>query len=90
MKGTIASPIYSAALAPSDPTALPAYLNAEFEKIQRAILLLGKGHIDTSYAAPAKPRDGDIRLADGVHWNPIAAGAPRFVGYRGGAWVLLG
>lgn len=90
MAGTISSPLYIAGPVPREAAAIPIYLTQELQKIQRAVQLLAAGHIDTTYVAPAKPREGDIRLSDGVEWNPVAAGAPRFVGYRGGAWVLLG
>lgn len=88
--GTVVSPLYVAAQAPNNPAELAAYLNQEFQRIQRALQQLAAGHIDTSHREPAKPREGDIRLADGVDWDPVAAGAPRFVGYAGGAWRLLG
>lgn len=38
-----------------------------------------------SDAAPAKPRKGDIRFADGTNWNP-GSGAG-FYGYTGAAWT---
>lgn len=91
MAATSASPLY---VPGPPPAALPAearaYLAQELQKIQRALVLLAAGHIDTTYVAPDRPREGDFRLADGVNWNPVGASAPRFVGYRGGAWVLLG
>jgi hypothetical protein len=84
------SPLYVAARPPTDPAQLSAYLTEELQRIQRALQQLAAGHIDTTYVAPPRPREGDIRLADGVHWDPVAAGAPRFVGYADGAWRLLG
>jgi hypothetical protein len=75
---------------PNDAKELPAYLEREFRKLQGVVANLALGHIDVTYVAPPRPREGDIRLADGVKWNPVAAGAPRFVGYRNGAWALLG
>lgn len=89
-RGSASSPLYVASQPPADPAMLPAYLAQELQKIQRTIQQLAAGHIDTSYAAPDRPREGDLRLADGVHWNPVGAGAPRFVGYRNGSWALLG
>jgi hypothetical protein len=89
-QATSASAFYAPETPPADPKLLPAYLAAEFQKIQRAIVQLSKGHVEMTYVAPAKPRDGDIRLADGTKWNPVAAGAPRFVGYYSGGWHLLG
>ena len=46
------------------------------------------GQLDVTTVAPAKPRDGMIRLADGVSWNP---GSGRgFYGYSNAAWRFLG
>jgi hypothetical protein len=90
MAGTSATPLYVAGRPPEDPRQLPRYLAQEFEKMQRALQQLAAGHVDVSFAPPAKPREGDFRLSDGVYWDPVGAGAPRFVGYRDGAWALLG
>jgi len=40
------------------------------------------------YAAPTKPREGMIALADGTTWNP-GSGAGVYA-YYGSAWVKLG
>ena len=47
-----------------------------------------QGVLDPTYVAPTKPREGDLRLADGTSWNP-GSGAG-FYGYYGSAWVKLG
>lgn len=80
---------YSPSPPPTDTNDLPRYLRNEFSRIQDAITQLATGHIDVTNVAPLRPRDGDIRLADGTNWNPVALGK-RFVGYRGGVWVDLG
>jgi hypothetical protein len=67
---------------------LPAYLAVELERIASALRALANGHIDMSYRPPDKPRDGDIRLADGTEWDP-GAGAGVYAWY-GGAWRKLG
>jgi hypothetical protein len=85
-----ASLSYIAGPVPENPKEIPRYLREELAKIAGAVSNLAAGHIDTSYAAPPRPREGDIRLADGTHWDPVSAGAPRFVGYRDGAWAELG
>jgi hypothetical protein len=90
MAGTSSSPLYVPGPVPTDPKALSRYLYEELQKLQRVVAQLAAGHIDMTYVEPAKPREGDIRLADGVEWDPVAAGAPRFVGYYGGAWHALG
>lgn len=82
--------VYTPGPVPSDVKQLQRYLQDEFGKIAAAVVSLAAGHVDTTYVAPEKSREGDIRLADGTEWDPVAAGAPRFVGYRDGAWALLG
>jgi hypothetical protein len=73
---------------PADAQELPAYIARELEKIRIAVDMLALGHLDKTHVAPAKPREGDIRLADGTDWNP-GSGAG-FYGYYGGAWAKLG
>lgn len=67
---------------------LQQYLFTELQRISAAIQALADGHLDKSYAAPSKPRDGDIRYADGTTWNP-GSGAGVYV-YKTSSWVLLG
>jgi hypothetical protein len=64
------------------------FLLDEMKKISAAFSLLAAGHIDKTYAAPAKPREGDVRLADGTTWNP-GSGAGVYC-YYGSAWHFLG
>lgn len=66
------------------------YQREENEKVRACIEALAAGHLETTYVAPTKPREGDIRLSDGTSWDPVAAGASRFVGYRAAAWKELG
>lgn len=73
---------------PSNPADIPQYLERELTKLKTAIDMLALGHVDKTYVAPVKPREGDIRLADGTQWNP-GSGAG-FYGYYGSAWVKLG
>ena len=61
---------YTKAPVPSTPEELPSYLQAELDKLSAVIGNLADGHIDVSNVAPEKPRDGDIRYADGTNWNP--------------------
>lgn len=74
--------------APTDDVQYRAWLERELQRIKIAIDLLAAGHLDKTYVAPTKPREGDIRLADGTSWNP-GSGAG-FYGYYGSAWVKLG
>jgi hypothetical protein len=78
----------SSPLVPTKADELPIYLSEELPKLWNAIKLLSLGHIDKTYAAPDKPRDGDIRYADGTTWNP-GSGIGIYY-YKTNTWVLLG
>jgi hypothetical protein len=79
---------YAPAPAPARPEALPVYIAAEFERIAAALRALASGRIEPSHRPPDKPRDGDIRLTDGVSWDP-GGGAGVYAWY-GGGWNRLG
>lgn len=64
------------------------FLREELKKISYAIQALALGHVDKTTVAPGKPSEGDIRLADGVNWNP-GSGQGVYC-YYGAAWHLLG
>jgi len=55
---------------PDDIKDIPAYLQRELERISFVIGNIADGHIEVSHVAPVRPRDGDIRYADGTDWNP--------------------
>lgn len=74
--------------APSDIRDLPRYVEVELYKIKKALDILILGHLDKTYVAPPKPRDGDIRYADGTEWNPGSGVGVYY--YNGSAWVKLG
>jgi hypothetical protein len=75
---------------PSDPTQLQRFLREELTKVKVAIDALANGHLDKSYAEPAKPRDGDIRYSDGTQWKPNGTGGAGIWFYNGASWVQLG
>lgn len=85
---SLSSVFYAPQAAPSDIDGMRRFMDDELRKIAAALSLLAAGHIDMTYAAPDKPRDGDIRLADGVSWNP-GSGAGVYC-YHGAAWHFLG
>lgn len=64
-------------------------LQQELQNISRS---MSEGNefllLEMRYAAPSKPRDGMVVLADGTSWNP-GSGAG-YYGYRAGAWRFLG
>lgn len=81
--------IYQPGEPPSDPSQIPRYLRELEARISAAIEALAAGHLDRSYALPAKPRDGDVRYLDAT----IAPGGVRGVYYydiTSAAWKPLG
>ena len=56
-------------------------ISANFDQIAEGIYWQPRGR------APAKPREGQIVIADGVGWNP-GAGAGMYE-YKAGSWVKL-
>ena len=80
---------YNPGVAPSNPDDMRRFIGDELIKIQIAITALADGHLDETHVTPDKPRDGDIRFADGTHWNPVAGGQG-FYGYYNTAWHRLG
>lgn len=85
----IGTAFYAPGDPPVDPQEMRRFIQDELLKIQTAITALAAGHIDPTFVAPTKPRDGDIRLAGTSGWDPLGTGQ-KFVGYYGGAWHLLG
>lgn len=74
---------------PRDPALLAAAVEQE---LQRLALQMAEPAdyvtLKTLYAAPTRPREGMLVLADGTTWNP-GSGAGVYV-YRGAAWNFLG
>lgn len=71
---------------PSDPAQLQRFLRDELQQIAAAVQALAAGHLDKISAAPAKPRDGDVRYADGTLWNP---GAGKGLYMFSTVWTLI-
>lgn len=78
---------YTPGIVPEDPKLFRRFLEDELFKIQLVISALATGHISISTVAPAKPRAGDIRIADGTLWNP--GGGQGVYWYTGSAWTKL-
>lgn len=82
------SAFYAPGVAPTEPDAFRRFMEDELRKIAGVLNLLAAGHVDKVNAAPTKPREGDVRLADGTGWNP-GSGAGVYA-YYGSAWHFLG
>ena len=61
---------YSPQPLPREEKELPRFFYDELKRISVLLELLASGQIDASNAAPDRPREGMIRLADGTNWNP--------------------
>jgi hypothetical protein len=78
---------YTPGSVPDDPKLFRSFLEAELKNISQALLELGN-QLPITNIAPAKPREGMLRQADGTHWNPGSGGG--VYNYRGGSWRFLG
>ena len=67
---------------------LRTYVFDEFARISAAINALAAGHLDVVHVEPTKPREGDIRFADGTNWDPGSGKGIYY--YNGSSWALLG
>lgn len=54
---------------PPDNSDMARYLREELFKARAAIDLLAGGKLPVTAVEPTKPRDGDIKIADGVMWG---------------------
>jgi hypothetical protein len=86
----IGSILYSPNDAPADPAQVQRFLREELAKISAAISALAAGHIDESFTAPAKPRTGDIRFADGTTWDPGSGRGIYWYDAVASTWNILG
>lgn len=50
---------------------IPRYIDDEFRRIAESLNRIVAGHHAETNTPPDKPRNGDIRLADGTDWNPL-------------------
>lgn len=75
---------------PENAAEMRRFLFDELNSISAAIRALAEGHIDKSTVAPTKPRDGDIRYADGINWLPNGIGAAGIWYFNGTTWKILG
>ena len=56
--------------APVTPEELPDYLFNELNRLSDILFNIDTFRLEETNVAPDKPRDGDIRYADGTNWNP--------------------
>lgn len=74
----------SPAPVPQDADDLPIFLQGELNRIWGAIQSIAQGHLSVVHEEPDKPREGDLRFADGTDWDP-GAGKGVYI-YMSGSW----
>ena len=79
---------YAVSPVPSTVEELPRWLHQEMTLIAATLDIALARQVEFLNVAPAKPREGDVRGADGTNWNP-GAGKGVYVYYTA-AWHLLG
>ena len=65
------------------------FLFREMQRISVELNAIRDGFLDVSYAEPDKPRQGDIRYADGTEWNPGGSGEGIYFFDSNETWVKL-
>ena len=78
--------------APVNPEDLPDYLFNELNRLGDILFNIDTFRLEPTNVDPSdndgKPRDGDIRYADGTNWNPTGGEGIYFFN-AAGAWVKL-
>lgn len=73
---------------PDDLASLRTFLFEELNRIADSFATSQVRNVEFLHVEPAKPREGMIRGADGVDWNPGGGGKGVYV-YFNGAWNKL-
>jgi len=74
--------------APSSNENLSDYLFHELNRLSDVIFNLDVMRLEETNVVPNKPRNGDIRYADGTNWNPGGTGEGIYA-YTNDAWAKL-
>ena len=74
--------------APVAPEQLPDYLFNELNRLGDVVFNLDTFRLEQTNVEPSKSRDGDIRYADGVNWNPGSTGEGIYA-YFNSTWNKL-
>ena len=72
---------------PENPEYLGEFVIRELNKLGDILYNVAQLRLEQTNVEPEKPRDGDIRYADGTNWNP-GSGVGIYA-YIGTAWTKL-
>ena len=67
---------------------LVRYLQEELRRISETVNDISDGHLDKVHVEPPRPREGDIRYADGSDWNPSQGESLYY--FDGTNWITFG
>lgn len=73
---------------PSDPAELPDYLQRELHRLSDTLFNIDSMNLKRTHVPPPKSRDGDMRYADGVDWNPTGEGGGVYLFVRD-QWIRI-
>ena len=72
---------------PEEVESLGGYVISELKRLGNIITNQSIFRLERTHIAPARPRVGDVRYADGTDWNP--SGGEGIYFYNGTSWVKL-
>jgi hypothetical protein len=80
---------FDPALCPTDVEEIPRFIDSMLLEIQAVLEVVRNGHLDVTTEEPEKPKQGDIRYADGSGFNPGSTGEGIYFFNAAGSWVKL-
>ncbi len=80
-------PRYDPGPIPENTEDLGVYVVKEVKRIGSILFNQSVMRLEETNTAPAKPRDGDIRYADGSNWNPGAGTGIYW--FDGSSWTKM-
>ena len=77
---------YEPGAPPDNPEDMGIYVVNELKRLANVVLNQATFRLERIHEAPARPRTGDIRFADGSDWNP---GSGEGIYWYGTSWNKL-
>ena len=77
---------YEPGAPPDNPEDMGIYVVNELKRLANVVLNQATFRLERTHEAPARPRTGDIRFADGSDWNP---GSGEGIYWYGTSWNKL-
>ena len=83
--------LYEPGPLPEEVEDLGMYVVTELKRLGDTMFNQATFRLERVHAEPERPREGDVRYADGTDWNPgFGEGIYFFKKGSPGSWVLLG